>query len=104
MTTPFELIAISVLGFLTTSSFLLGAAIRLYVRFPRRILAVILAFAAGSLISALAIELAFESALQLHRRTFAMQYAWAFVGGGFVLGAIIYYCATLFLEHSEVRP
>ena len=98
MTTPFELVIISLVGLVTTSSSLLGAAIGLYVRFPRRVLAVILAFAAGSLISALAIELAYESARQLHHRAFGMQSAWAFVGGGFALGAIIYYCVTLFLE------
>jgi CRP-like cAMP-binding protein len=94
-----ELAAVALLGLFTTSSNFLGAAIGLYVRFPRRALAAILAFAAGALISALAIELGYESAQQLHHQAFGMQSAWASVGAGFALGAVIYYSATLFLEH-----
>lgn len=98
MTNALDLAAVALLGLATTSSSLLGVAIGLYVRFPKRVLAAILAFAAGALISALAIELAFESARQLHRHAFGVQSAWAFVGGGFALGAAAYYSATLFLE------
>jgi hypothetical protein len=50
------------------------------------------------LISALAIELAFESAETLHARGFGTRAAWAFVGGGFAIGTLIYYRAALFLE------
>ena len=67
-----DLATVALLGLFTTSSNLLGAALGLYVRIPKRVLAAILAFAAGSLISALAIELAFESAQQLHHQTFGM--------------------------------
>ena len=95
-----QLIAVACLGLFTTSSNLFGAALGLYVRFPKRALAAILAFAAGSLISALAIELAFESAQQLRHQSFGMQSAWAFVGSGFALGAVVYYFATLFLENK----
>jgi hypothetical protein len=52
----------------------------------------------GSLIFALAIELAYESALTLHRQGFGARPAWAFVSAGFAAGAIIYYSASLFLE------
>ena len=52
----------SLLGLGTTSSSLLGAAIGLYVPFSKRPLACLLAFAAGALISALAIELAYQGA------------------------------------------
>src|SRR6185436_9011125 len=98
MTALLELAAVALVGLVTTSSSLLGVAIGLYARFPRRLLAAILAFAAGSLISALAIELAYESARHLHHRGFAMPSAWTFVGGGFALGAVVYYWATLILE------
>ena len=95
-----DLATVALLGLFTTSSNLLGAALGLYVRIPKRVLAAILAFAAGSLISALAIELAFESAQQLHHQTFGMQSAWMFIGSGFALGAVVYYSATIFLENK----
>lgn len=57
-----------------------------------------LAFAAGSLISALAIELAYEGAQSLHQQGFNTRAAWAFVSAGFALGAVIYYSASIFLE------
>jgi zinc transporter ZupT len=52
-----ELFAVILVGLLTTSSSMVGAAIGLYANLSKRVLASILAFAAGSLISALAIEL-----------------------------------------------
>jgi CRP-like cAMP-binding protein len=88
----------SFLGLATTSSSLLGVAIGLYVPFSKRPLACLLAFAAGSLISALAIELAYESAQSLHSRGFNAHAAWAFVSAGFAVGAVVYYSASLFLE------
>ena len=93
-----EILAASSLGLATTSSSFLGAVLGLYVPISKRTLACILAFAAGSLISALAIELAFEGAQDLHRHGFAAGLAWAFIGGGFALGATIYYAATIYLE------
>ncbi|SDS26820.1 cyclic nucleotide-binding domain-containing protein [Bradyrhizobium canariense] len=98
MTGLLEIVTVSLVGLVTTSSSLLGAVLGLYVRLPKTGLAAILAFAAGSLISALAIELAYESALQLHHQGFAIRIAWLFVGSGFGLGAAIYYCGTMFLE------
>jgi zinc transporter ZupT len=95
-----EVLAVSLVGLVTTSSALLGAAIGLYVPISKRLLACILAFAAGSLISALAIELAFQGARDLHRQGFSGFTAWAFVAGGFALGAVIYYSVTLFLEQK----
>ena len=92
------LLAASLLGLATTSSSLLGAALGLYARFSEKVLACVLGFAAGALISALAIELAFETAQTLHSRGIDVHAAWAFVGGGFALGALIYYRAALFLE------
>jgi CRP-like cAMP-binding protein len=98
MNTFYQLAMASLLGFGTTSSSMLGVAIGLYLPFSRRPLACLLAFAAGSLISALAIELAYEGALSLHHQGFDARAAWAFVSAGFAAGAIIYYSASLFLE------
>src|SRR5580704_1702831 len=95
---PYELAMASVLGFGTTSSSLLGAAIGLYVPLSKRPLACLLAFAAGALISALAIELAYEGALSLHQQGFDARSAWVFVSTGFAVGAVIYYSASLALE------
>jgi CRP-like cAMP-binding protein len=95
---PYELAMASALGFGTTSSSLLGAAVGLYFPFSKRPLACLLAFAAGALISALAIELAYEGAQSLHHRGFDARAAWVFVSAGFAAGAIIYYSASLALE------
>ena len=59
----YELGAASLLGFGTTSSSIVGAALGLYFRPAQRILACVLAFAAGALISALAIELGYQGAI-----------------------------------------
>jgi len=93
-----ELAAVALLALFTTSSNFVGAAIGLYVRLPKRALAALLAFAAGALISALAIELAYESAKQLHEHGYAMHPAWLYVSSGFAIGATVYYSTTLFLE------
>ena len=98
MNTFYQLAMASLLGFGTTSSSMLGVAIGLYVPFSKRPLACLLAFAAGSLISALAIELAYEGAQSLHHQGFNAHAAWAFVSAGFAAGAIIYYSTSLFLE------
>lgn len=93
-----QLAMVSLLGLATTSSSLLGAAIGLYLAISKRLLACLLAFAAGSLISALAIELAYEGALSLHHQGFDARAAWAFVSSGFAVGAVLYYATSLFLE------
>jgi CRP-like cAMP-binding protein len=98
MNSFYQLAMASLLGLGTTSSSMLGAAIGLYVPFSKRPLACLLAFAAGSLISALAIELAYEGAQSLHHQGYNARAAWAFVSAGFAVGAIIYYSASLFLE------
>jgi len=95
-----EILAAASLGLFTTSSSFLGATLGLYVPISKRVLACILAFAAGSLISALAIELAYEGAQELHHHGFPARSAWGFIGGGFALGATIYYAATRYLERK----
>lgn len=98
MSEAYALCVASLLGLATTSSSLVGVAVGLYLPFSKRPLACLLAFAAGALISALAIDLAYEGALALHHRGFTARAAWAFVSGGFAVGATIYFSASLFLE------
>jgi hypothetical protein len=81
-----------------TSQFWLSADSGLHIPFSKRPLACLLAFAAGSLISALAIELAYEGAQGLHSLGFNSRAAWAFVSTGFAAGAVIYFATSLFLE------
>jgi zinc transporter ZupT len=100
MSTPYALAMASLLGLATTSSSMLGAAIGLYLPISKRLLACLLAFAAGSLISALAIELAYEGALSLHQRGFNARNAWIFISAGFAAGATIYYAASRALENK----
>ena len=95
-----EIIIVSLLGLLTTSSSMVGAALGLYVPLSKRVLACVLAFAAGALISALAIELAFEGAQELHRQGFNANASTAFIGCGFALGSVIYYFTSLFLDQK----
>src|SRR5271156_5915825 len=90
----------SLVGLAATSSSILGAAIGLYLPISKRVLACVLAFAAGSLISALAIDLAYTGAQQLHANGLNARMAWSCVGGGFALGALIYYVSSLFLDES----
>lgn len=96
--TFYEIAAAALLGLATTSSSIVGAAIGLYVRLSKSILACILAFAAGALISALAIELGYEGAGELQRYGYTATSAWLFISAGFAAGAVIYYAASIFLE------
>jgi CRP-like cAMP-binding protein len=98
MSTGYDLGMASLLGLGTTSSAIAGVALGLYWRFSKRVLACVLAFAAGALISALAIELGYEGARTLHDEGFSSQAAWLFISCGFAAGAIIYYWTSLFLE------
>ena len=65
-------------------------------------LACILAFAAGSLISALAIDLAFKGAMDLYHHGYKPGAAWVFfVASGFALGAIVCFITSLYLESAK---
>jgi CRP-like cAMP-binding protein len=98
--TVLDVVAVAFLGLGTTSSSMLGAALGLYVDFPKKVLAGILAFAAGALIAALAIDLGFEGARDLTRHGDNVHAAWAWIAGGFASGAVIYYVTSLFLEEK----
>jgi hypothetical protein len=78
-----EIFVVSLVGLATTSSAMAGTtAIGLYWPLSKRSLACILAFAAGALISALAIDLAYQGAVHLHHAGFSQHSSWAFIGGG----------------------
>src|SRR5262249_4061568 len=94
------ILEVSLIGLATTVSSIVGAAIGLYAPIRKRILACILAFAAGSLICTLAVDLAYEGAQELRIRGLLPTEAWALVGGGFAVGAIIYYVASLYLDRK----
>jgi CRP-like cAMP-binding protein len=98
--TAVDILLVALLGLGTTSSVMLGAVVGLYVPFSKKVLACLLAFAAGSLIAALAIELAFESAQALTSHGAGIHLAWGMIAGGFAVGAIVYYVASLFLEEK----
>ena len=95
-----DIMAVALLGLATTSSVMLGAVLGLYLPFPKKVLAGVLAFAAGSLIAALAIELGFEGAYDLVRHGASVRGAWVAIAGGFAVGAVIYYVTSLFLEQK----
>src|SRR6266852_4429990 len=90
-----DVVSVALLGLATTSSVMLGAVLGLYIPFPKKVLAGILAFAAGSLIAALAIEFGFEGAHELVRQGANVRDAWVSIAGGFAVGAVIYYVALL---------
>ena len=92
------ILEVALLGLLTTSSVMMGAALGLFLPISRKVLGGVLAFAAGSLIAALAIELAFEGAHELAKHGASVHAAWASIAGGFAAGAVIYYVASLFLD------
>lgn len=95
-----EIVQVAALGLGTTSSAALGAVLGLYVPLPNKALASVLAFAAGSLIAALAIDLAFDGAHELARHGANVNAAWITIAGGFAVGAVLYYVASLFLEQK----
>jgi len=95
-----DIVIVALLGFIASGSYLIGLGFGLYMPLSKRLLGAILAFASGALICALAIELAFNTALELHREGFGIDRAWLYVGGGFGLGAVIYYLLSLVLENQ----
>lgn len=81
-------------GLLSGSALLLGAAIGWFVALPRRLIAAIMAFGAGVLISALSFELMDEA---------WRQGGFSPVAGGFLAGAAVYTAANWLLNHRGAR-
>src|SRR6185312_2442105 len=100
MSSLIDIMTVALLGLAVTSSNMIGAALGIYLRPSKQVLACILAFAAGALITALAIELAYEGAIALHARGFTTESSWLFVGGGFAVGAVFYYFIALALDRQ----
>lgn len=81
-------------GLLAGSALLLGAGIGYYAKIPQRIIAAIMAFGAGVLISALAFELMDEAYKRGGFDSTAI---------GFISGAAIYTLANWYLAHQGAR-
>lgn len=81
-------------GLLSGSALLIGAMVGWFVPLPRRIIAAIMAFGAGVLISALSFELIDEA---------WRQGGFAPVAGGFLSGALVYTLANYWLSHRGAR-
>jgi zinc transporter, ZIP family len=81
-------------GVLASSSLLLGAAIGLVTSPPRRLVAAVVAFGSGVLVSALTFELMEEAFTEGSP---------AFTIGGFLVGAVIYVVADVLLERMAAH-
>src|SRR5215207_3285950 len=81
-------------GLLASSSFVVGVLLGLVTKPPRRLLAVVIAFGAGVLVSALTFDLMGEA---FERDT------GAYAIGGFLVGAVIYVLADAGLERLAAR-
>lgn len=98
MTDAWTLLAVALIGLFTTSAVFIGATIGMFLPLSRQLLASLLAFAAGILISSLGIALAFQGAEDLHASGYSARFAWLFIAAGFATGAIIYYSASRYLD------
>jgi ZIP family zinc transporter len=81
-------------GLLAGSALLVGALIGYFLHLPQRAIAAVMAFGAGVLISALAFELMDEA---YHRGGFSA------TAIGFLMGAIVYTAANLYLGHQGAK-
>ena len=81
-------------GSLASSSFVVGVVLGLFTSPPRRIVAGVIGFGAGVLVSALTFD--------LMREAFDTGGAWYAVGG-FLLGAVIYVLADVVLERMAAK-
>ena len=89
------------LGLVAASSLMIGAALGIYVRAPKRVVAAIMAFGAGALIESLAIELAFGGAEALIKEEKLTPFVgWLWVASGFLVGGSVYSAATIALDNA----
>ena len=82
-------------GFIASSALVIGSAIGVRYKLPEKVLAALLAFAAGSLTTALAFELFIDS--------FDQGGAWV-SGIGFILGAIVFVAVSTWLDWQVEHP
>ena len=81
-------------GFVAGAALILGAAVAWFVRVPRRLIAAIMAFGSGVLISALSFDLMDEA----YRRG-----GFDSTAAGFLGGAVVYTAATWFLDRHGAK-
>jgi zinc transporter, ZIP family len=84
----------AIYGLLASSSFVVGVLLGLFTSPPRRLVAAIIAFGAGVLVSALTFDL-MQEAVETGNAPFTI--------GGFLLGAIIYVSVDVLLERLAAR-
>ncbi len=88
------------LGLVAASSLMIGAALGIYVKAPKRVVAAVMAFGAGALIESLAIELAFGGAEALIAEEKLPPFVgWLWVASGFLVGGSVYSAATIALDN-----
>jgi CRP-like cAMP-binding protein len=89
-----------IVGIIATLSLPLGAALGIYLNVSKKFVAIVMAFGAGALIQALAVELAFGSAEHLIV-TEKMHWGigWLWVALGFTVGGLVYSGANLALDN-----
>jgi zinc transporter, ZIP family len=85
----------AVFGIVTSLALVIGAVLGVWLRLPQRLIAVVLAFAAGSLITALAFELFLDA--------YEAGGAWL-AGGGLAVGAILYVLVSGWLDRRVSHP
>jgi zinc transporter, ZIP family len=85
----------AVFGIVTSLALILGAILGVWLRLPQRLIAVVLAFAAGSLITALAFELFLDA--------YEAGGAWL-AGGGLAVGAVLYVLVSGWLDRRVSHP
>ena len=89
-----------VVGVIATLSLPLGAALGIYLNVSKKFVAIVMAFGAGALIQALAVELAFGSAEHLIvTEKMSWVLGWFWVAFGFVVGGLVYSGANLALDN-----
>ncbi|HLL68293.1 MAG TPA: ZIP family zinc transporter [Micromonosporaceae bacterium] len=84
----------AVFGVIASSALIIGAVLGVWIRLPQRLLAMLLAFAAGSLITALAFEL-FEDSYEQGGAIAA--------GVGFAAGAVVFTVISAWLDRRVER-
>lgn len=86
-------------------SVVIGSALGLVLRPRARIVANILAFGAGALINALAVDLAFGTALHLKHALHVSGFtAWLYVASGFTVGGLFYFFASGYIDARGGAP
>ena len=89
-----------VIGLIAASSLMIGAALGIYVKAPRRVVAAIMAFGAGALIESLAIELAAGGAERLIKEEHLHPLVgWFWIALGFIVGGTVYSVANIAMDN-----